>query len=73
MVPSSDVGFPPHLVNNFPCAEEAPMYLTITKKSDVNKVDATDLGHSKASVMYVCCIMAMLLTHIFLFQTTKKR
>lgn len=49
------------------------MYLTITKKSDVNKVDATDLGHSKASVMYVCCIMAMLLTHIFLFQTTKKR
>lgn len=44
MVPSLDVAFPLHLVNNYIQAEEAPLSRTITKKNDVSKVEARDLG-----------------------------
>lgn len=42
-MPSLDVAFPLHLVNNCIQAEEAQSR-TIIKKNDVNKVDASDLG-----------------------------
>lgn len=44
MVPSLDVAFPLHLVNNCSRAEEAPLSRTITKKNDVSKADGSDLG-----------------------------
>lgn len=44
MVPSLDVAFPLHLVNNCIQAEEAPLSRTITKKNDASKVEARDLG-----------------------------
>lgn len=44
MVPSLDVAIRLHLVNNRTRAEEAPLSRTITKKNDVNKVAASDLG-----------------------------
>lgn len=43
-MPSLDVAFPLHLVNNCIQAQEAPLSHTIIKKNDVNKVDASDLG-----------------------------
>lgn len=44
MMPSLNVAFPLHLVNNCIQAKEAPLSQTITKKNDVNKVDASNLG-----------------------------